>query len=113
MLQKYPLVSGATSVTNATATNAIIAAQTGKTIRVTAIILSVTTASSGGTGIVSIQDGSTTIIQFSAAAVMNMQVNLGDQLGYPLTSGNALNVVVSGATTQATAYASAVGYIAG
>ena len=113
MLQKYALASGATSVTNSTTSNAVIASQTGKTIRVTAIILAVTTASSGGNGIVSLQDGSNTIIQFSAAAVMSMQVNLGDQLGYPLTSGNALNVVVSGATTQATAYASAVGYIAG
>jgi hypothetical protein len=113
MLQKYVLLSGATSVSNSTTTNSIIAGQAGKTFFITAIILTVTTASSGGTGIVSIQNGSNTIIQFSAAAVMSMQVNLGDQIGYPLSSGNALTLTVSGATTQATAYASAVGYIAG
>ncbi len=111
MLQKYTLIAGATSVSNGTASNSIIAGQTGKKFRITAIVLSVTAASSGGTGLVSIQDGSTTLIQFSAAAVMNMQVNLGDQLGYPLSSDNALTLLVSGATTQATAYASAVGYI--
>ena len=115
MLQKYPMVSGSTNVAQGSATSILIAAPAaGKTTRLTTGVIAVTVAATGGSGRVSIKDGSTIIQSWDANAISNYQFNYGAEIGFPLTLNNALNLVVEGAVTnQATAYASAVGYTIG
>lgn len=108
-------VSGRAAVADTTAESAtLIAAITDKTIFVQQVHVAITTASSGGTGIVTLRDGSasgTIIWQASAAATAtwNIQLSSNPAFGYPLTSGNALTLAVSGATTEATGFAIATG----
>lgn len=109
----YQNVSGRAAVAHAGKTGDAIAAVTGAKIFVQQVHLAVTAASSGGTGIVTLRDGTggTVIWQASAAAVgtWNIQFSANPAYGYPLTSGNALSLEVSGATTDATAFAVATG----
>lgn len=106
-------VSGRGAAVHATKTGDAIAAISGLKIFVQQVHLAVTTASSGGTGIVTLRDGTggTVLWQASAAAVgtWNIQLSNNPDWGYPLTSGNALSVEVSGATTDADAFAIATG----
>ena len=113
MHQRYEVLSGSGTVNNATPSIALIAAPlAGETIRLTAFVVSVTTAATGGSGVVTLKDGSNVIQRWDANGTMASQIHLGDALGYPLTPGNALNLVVENAVAnQATAYASAVGYL--
>lgn len=114
-VQKYVLLNGSGSVTNASQTLAIIAAPTaGQAIRLTAGVLAITVAATGGGGIVSLKDGSTVIQSWDANAISNFQFTYGEGIGYPLTAGNALNLVVSAAVTnQATVFCMVVGYRVG
>lgn len=113
MQQRYKTTSGTGTANNAGATIVLLAAPaSNEIVRVTAYVLTVTLAASGGSGIVSLKDGTTTLMSWDANALMNSQVNFGEALGFPLSAGNALNLVVESAGgNQATANASAVGYI--
>jgi hypothetical protein len=113
MQQKYQIVSGTGTANNATPTVALIAAQgAGKVIRITAYIITVTTAATGGSGIVSFKDGTTTLMSWDANALMNSQVNLGEGIGYPISANSAFNLVAENAGgNQATVNGSCVGYV--
>lgn len=113
MQQKYELVSGSVTANNATPTVALIAAPgASEVIRVTAFVITVTLAATGGSGIVSLKDGTTTMMSWDANALMNSQINMGEAIGYPLSAGNALNLVAENAGgNQATVNGSAVGYL--
>lgn len=107
-----PQAEGNGSATNAGATTAIIAAQAGKVLRVQRGSISVYVAAVGGGGLVRLCNGTTTIMQWGADAVGGYVFDFGDA-GYPLTSGNALQIIVSGAvTTQASAYCLATALVA-
>jgi hypothetical protein len=112
-VQAYRKVNGRASVLNATKTGDLIAAISGKQIVVQQVHLAVTAASSGGTGIVTLRDGTggTVLWQATAAAVANFNIQLSADPtnGYPLTSGNALSLEVSGGSTEASAFAIATG----
>lgn len=114
MIQKYQLLSGSGSATNASATTVLITGVSGKAIRLTAGTLSITLAAVGGGGKVSLKDGSTVIMSWDANSLTaSIPFNFGENSGYPLTAGNTLNLVVESAvTTQATAFASVVGFMA-
>lgn len=113
MIQKYSTFSGAGSAANGAATTAIVAAPaTGKAYRLTAGTLSVVVAATGGSGKVSLKDGTTVIMSWDGNAVGNiMGFNFGE-IGYPVSG--AINLVVESAVTnQATAFAAVVGFILG
>lgn len=105
------LLQGNGAATNAGATKAIIAAQgAGTNIRLIKANISIYVAATGGSGLWSLQDGSTVIHQGDANSIQSQisQVDFGDE-GYPLSANNALNLVVSGAVTnQASVYCSAI-----
>lgn len=111
-VQKYVLLSGSGSVSNGTQTIAIIAAPAAnQAIRLTAGVLAVTVAATGGGGIVSLKDGTNVIQSWDVNAISNFQFTFGESIGYPLTVGNALNLTVSAAVTnQATVFCMVVGY---
>lgn len=103
---------GNISATNGGTTGVIIAAQSGKVLRIREGSVSVYLAATGATGLVRICDGTTTIMQWDANAVGGFQFDFGEA-GYPLTSGNAFQLIVSGAgTNQASAYCAAVAWVA-
>jgi hypothetical protein len=106
-------VSGRAAVSDGTKAASALAAVTGKVIFVQHVYVAITTASSGGTGIVTLRDGvaGTVLWQASAAATNTWNIDLSENpdWGYPLTSGNALSLEVSGATTDATGFAIAIG----
>ena len=105
-------IQGTATVSDGAATAAILASQGGvKKIRLKFAIITVTTAAVGGTGLISLKDGSTVIISVDADAVGTHVLAFGDhpEMGYDLTAATALNVVAEGAgTTQATASAVAI-----
>ncbi len=113
--QKYPLVSGSANVAQGSATAALVTGPTApKLTRLTAGVISVTVAAAAGGGRVTLKDGTTVIQSWDANAVVNYQFNYGENIGYPLSAGGTLNLVVEGAGgNQATAYASVVGYTVG
>ena len=103
----YNWLSGTALAANGDADKTLIAAQTGKPIRVLSGTINVTVAATGTGGLVALEDGAggTVIWQADANAVGGHRVDFGP-LGYPLTAGNALNLTVDGAvTTQASARA--------
>lgn len=82
---------------------AVLAAVTGRTIIVMGAVLNVTTAATGGSGVVNILDGTTVLASFEADASGYYPIDFGNR-GYPLTQGNAFQVsVTSAVTTQASA----------
>lgn len=111
-LSGYTKLSGTGTVNNGSADAPIIAAVSGKSIRLSRGYVAVTTAAVGGGGKVALEDSAngTRIWEADANAIGHYLVNFGD-IGYPLAVGNLLNLTVDGAlTTQATARASLVGY---
>jgi hypothetical protein len=106
------LTSGKVTVNNGSAgPTAVLAAVTNKTIVVMQFTISVTTAATGGGGVVNVLDGTTAVWTFDANTVGNIVVNLGNR-GYVLTQGNALQISVTGAITlQATANITATGLV--
>src|SRR3990167_2043083 len=110
----YQNVSGRGAVTEAAKTADAIAAVTGKVIFVQQVHVAITTAATGGGGIITLRDGTggTVIWQAvaTALATWNIELSTNPAFGYPLTSGNALSVEVSGAVTDdANAFAIATG----
>lgn len=101
-----------TAADGGTATTSVIAAQgAGKVIRITRGVLAVTLAATGGSGLVRICDGTTTIQQWDGNAIGAFKFDFGDT-GYPLTANTAFQIIVSGAiTAQATASIAAVGLV--
>lgn len=101
------------SATNAGATTSIIAAQgAGKVLRLLECSVSVYLAATGGGGLIRICDGTTTIMQWDANAVMSATADFSPA-GYPLTANTALQLIVSGAVTnQASAYCVATALVA-
>lgn len=109
---QYTIAYGNGQATNAAASKEVIAAPSSGALRVQRGVVNVTTAATGGGGVVSLKNGTTVFAQFDGNAVGNNVFDFGD-VGYPLTALTALNLVVeSAATTQATAYATVVGYVA-
>ncbi len=106
----FTQVKGNGTAAQGSATTSIIAAQTAPAnIRITRGVISVTVAATGATGLVRICDGATTIQQWDANAISAYKFDFGDT-GYPLTAGNAFQLIVSGAGgNQATANIMAVG----
>lgn len=106
-------LQGTVGVTNGGATGSIIAAQgAGKVIRVKSGCVSVTLAATGATGLIRLCDGTTTIMQWDANAVMSASFDFGDA-GYPLTANTALQLIASGAgTNQASGTCAAVAILA-
>lgn len=113
MASQLKQVNGTASVTNAGATGSIIAAQgAGTALRVTRGVISVTLAATGGSGLIRLCDGTNTIMQWDANAVMNAPFDFGEA-GYPLTANTALQVIASGAVTnQASGTCAAVAIVA-
>lgn len=116
MLQGYVCVSGTVKATNAGADQTVIAAQgAGKVIRVKQLVICVTTAATGGGGLVALEDGvgGTRFIEIDGNALGVYSINFGDE-GYPLSSNTALNLTVDNAvTTQASATCTAVAIVGG
>lgn len=108
------LVNGAATVNNGAAAATLLAAPgAGNILRVNKVMIAVETAAVGATGAVQLKDGASgsVIFQADADAVGYFPLDFGDE-GYPLSSGNLLQLVVAGAgTTQATVFAMATGFI--
>ncbi len=106
-------VNGTASVTNVSATAAIIAAQgANKVMRITKGVVAVTLAATGGSGVVNLQDGSTVIMKWDANAVGAYPFDFGD-IGYPLSANSAFNLTVTTAVTnQASATCAATAVVA-
>lgn len=115
MLTNYRQWNAVATVNNGAASTALRAAPgSGKVLRLCAGVVCITTAATGGGGVVSIKDGSTVIASFPAAAVGAFSFSYGEEAGYPMTANTAINIVAESAVTnQATATVSAVGFIAG
>jgi hypothetical protein len=113
MKNQYKQISGRASVTNASKSAALLSSASGCVVRLISAGISVTLASNGAEGIVSLLDGSTVIWQKQATAGFTM-INFVDDLGYPITVATDLTFAVSGAiTTDASATAVATGYLTG
>lgn len=114
ILGRYPTTSGAGSASNGGATTAILAAPgTGKRLYLRSGVVSVTVAATGGSGMVTLKDGSTVIQRWDANALGSYPFDYGE-IGYPLSLNSALNLVVESAVTnQATAFCSLSGWTVG
>lgn len=109
---KYPITSGYGTVNNTTPSISLLAAPgAGKLLRICAGIVIVQVAAVGGSGIVTLQDGSTDILEWDANSVNSFPINL-TEIGLALGTNNALTLLVGEAvTTQATVYAAFTAYI--
>lgn len=105
--------NGTASVTNASPTLPIVAAQgAGKVFRITKGVIGITLAATAGGGLVKLVDGSTLLMQWDANSVNSFPFDFGDA-GYPGTANTALNLTVSGAAgNQASATCALVGLVA-
>src|SRR5688572_1751535 len=97
----YSVLTGTDKPVNGAVDKTIIAAQTGKSIRVQKALIAVTVVATGGGGEVALEDGvgGTRIFEADADALGVHMIDFGD-LGYPLTAGTALNATVDGAATN-------------
>lgn len=119
MEQGYKILGGNATVTNSGATGTVITCPTSQIPGATAKLyliggnISVTTAATGGGGVVNILDGSTVIFSVPAAAAGSFQVYFGES-GYPMTPGNNITISVTGAVSnQASAGAALTSYVVG
>lgn len=115
MIQGYTIVTGTDKPVNGDVDKTIIAAQTGKVMRVLRAVVSVTVAATGGGGEVALEDGAggTRFFEADADAVGTYVLDFGED-GYPLTSATALNATVDGAVTnQASARVTAIAKVLG
>ena len=104
-LGNYVIVAGTNKPVNGAVDKTIIAAQTGKSIRVMKAVVAVTVVAVGGGGEVALEDGAggTRFFEADADAVGVHMVDFGPH-GYPLTTDTLLNATVDGgAVTQASA----------
>jgi hypothetical protein len=116
MDNQYRQISGRAAVNDTTKNATLLASATDQVVRLISAHVVVQTASSGGTGIVTLRDGvaGTILAQISGATAGNaIDIEFHDGLGYPMTAGNVLSLEVSGATTQATVVGIATGYLVG
>ncbi len=115
MQQKYKLLAGATSVSNASPSSQIIAAQgAGKVIRVGRGVISVVVAATGGGGKISLKDGTNVLMSWDADAIQTIGIVFHESTGLPGTANNALNLVAEGAGgNQATCFVALNGFLAG
>jgi hypothetical protein len=91
----------------------IIAAVTGKVIRVLKGVLTVHVAAAGNAGKAALEDGAggTRFFEVDADTVGEYQLDFGPT-GYPLTAGNALNLTVDeDGATEATATCTVTAYL--
>ena len=116
MSEAFPqaqMTQGQATVAEADQDEAVIAAVTGKVLRLMRGYISITLAATGGGGLAALEDGvgGTVLFQIPAAAVGSFTFDFGPR-GFPLTSGTALNLTVNGATTnEATAICTATAYV--
>lgn len=98
----YEIVSGTAEVSNADVNETVLAAVSGKSLRLLKGVVMVTVVADGG-GEAALEDGAggTKIFEVDTDALGVYPIDFGDE-GYPLTSGNVLNLNVSGATTEGT-----------
>lgn len=110
----YPETQGTGSVTNAAATAVLLSAPgAARQYGLVRGIVSITLPAVGAGGIVSLKDGTTTIISFPADVTGSFPFNLGER-GYVETTNTALNLVTeSAATTQASAKAVVIANVLG
>jgi hypothetical protein len=111
---QYRIKEGKATVSNGSATATVIAAQgAGKIIRPTWGILTVTTAATGGGGLVSLKSGSTTIISYPANAADTYYIEWGDD-GYPWDVNTGVTIVAESAVSnQATAFIAMMSIVVG
>lgn len=106
----YQIVTGTAEAANGDVDKTVLAAVSGKTIRLMRGIVTVTVVATGGGGEVALEDGAngTRILEWDADALGSYPFDFGEE-GYPLTTATLLNLTVDGAaTTQATARATVV-----
>lgn len=111
MEQGYRVKAGTGAVNNGAKTLTLFSCPTNGRLYVVGGNIQVTTASSGGAGLVQLVESATGTIIFSAnaAALSAYQVYFGET-GYPMTAGNDLVLKVTGGTTEATCNGAIVGY---
>ncbi len=115
MQQKYPLVASAKSVSNASPSAVVFAAQgAGKVTRIARGVLSVVVAATGGGGLISLKNGSTVIMSWDADAITNIGIVFHESTGYPGTANTAVNLVAEGAGgNQATCFLAINAFVVG
>ena len=105
-------LSGNGTANNGTATIILVPAQgVGTVIRVLEANVNVLVSGTGGTPSWSIQDSLGNVVHQGAGTVAGGTTNCeygGAGVGFPVGTNTSLNLVVSGGTTQATAFASVV-----
>jgi hypothetical protein len=116
MENQYKQISGraipATGAPNVLKT--VLASATDCVVRLISAHIFVTVAATGGGGILQLKDGSTVLWQCVASAVGQYDIDFHDGLGYPISAGTDLTVLVSGAVTnQASAVVLATGFLTG
>ena len=110
-VDQYKKVQGSGQAVDATPDVELIAAVTGKIIRLKKAIICVNVVADGG-GEVALEDGEggTRFFEADADALGVYRIDFGEE-GWDLTTGNALNLTVDGATTDATATCTAIAVI--
>ena len=113
MDNQYKQLSGRVAVDNSTKTGTILSGVPGGIVRLISAHVFVTTAFSGGDGIVTLRDGlnGTILAKIPATASSKLDMDFHDGLGYPITAGNSLSLEVSGGTTEGSAIGIATGFL--
>ena len=109
----YITVEGTGEAADGSADATVIAAVTGKVIKVLTGILTVHVAAAGNAGKAALEDGAggTRFLEVDADTVGEYPIDFGPR-GYPLTAGNALNLTVDeDGATEATATATITAYL--
>jgi len=109
-IQGYRIVTGTAEAAQGAADAEVIAAITGKTLRLMKAVVSVTVVAASAGGEVALEDGvgGTRFFEADADALGVYRLDFGSE-GYPLTSGTKLNLTVDGSGgNQATARCTAV-----
>jgi hypothetical protein len=109
----YQWTNGTAQAADGDVDKTVIAAVTGKVLRVTNAVITVHTAAAGNAGKVALEDGAggTRFFEADADAVGGYNIDFGP-IGYPLTVSTALNLTVDGdGVTEATAKATVTGYL--
>lgn len=111
-VEQAQLSGGADTVVNSL--QIVLASDTGCIVRLISAHIFITVAAIGGDGILQLKDGSTVLWECDADAIAQHDIDFHDGLGYPISEGTDLTVLVSGAgTTQASAIVLATGFLTG
>jgi hypothetical protein len=107
----YKTISGTATADNGTASVELLAAQgAGKIIRILKGFVSVPLAGTGGDNTVALINGAVFPFVADADVVGVYRIDFSP-IGYPLAANTALNLIVGGSATKATARASLVAYV--